>query len=308
MGASPFAFKPGWASIISGFEEGLFGWVAVNFLLGTLSGGNATSAEQALSGPSTSGIIDLGGGSVQLAYAVPPDFAPAELFSGNVSFAGQVHRLHVRSHLHFGLDEARASVGRNLVRGVDGEKPVVHPCLPLGHKAPLGSGLQSEFVGSGDHESCVNLYANLFRNTGCEEPPCLRPDASQAPPMPASILGFSYIYDRTRGVGLLDGDCQLFGNQTASVAQLREATARLCALSPTEAQRRATGCGDSEKWPNFCGDAVYITELLERGFGIDPSRPLTMANKVAGVELVWTLGAIIANANALAQRGERDEL
>lgn len=36
LAASGFAFKPSWARVLSGTEEGLFAWVAVNYAAGTL--------------------------------------------------------------------------------------------------------------------------------------------------------------------------------------------------------------------------------------------------------------------------------
>lgn len=50
-----------------GTEEGAFAWLTLNYLLGNL--GKAPS--------STVAAIDLGGGSVQQAFALPPDAAQA---------------------------------------------------------------------------------------------------------------------------------------------------------------------------------------------------------------------------------------
>lgn len=41
------------------------------------------------------------------------------------------------------------------------------------------------------------------------------------------------------------------------------------------------------------GNRSYLLALLEDGYGFAPSSTLTMANVVDGVELVWTLGAMI---------------
>lgn len=294
LASSAFAFRDDWASIMSGTDEGLFGWVAVNYLLGSLSGIHSST---------TSGVIDLGGGSVQLVYALPPTTACPPEYSSNVSFAGRMHRLYVTSHLGFGLDEARMRAAQKLMQGprVEEGVPVSHPCLPVGHQAVLviGNKLQNAFVGSGKYEQCADLYRSLFDKGTCAIPPCSFGGTFQ-PPLPNSIFGFSYLYDRTRAIGLLDSDAQPFGAQNMSVEDIRKASAELCAMLPAEVEARFAGCEDAAKWANFCGDTTYITVLLEHGFGIGDATPLTMGNKVSGVELVWTLGAMISKANVLA--------
>ncbi len=39
LGASPFRFDPSWVRIISGADEGVYGWIALNYLAGTCLGG-----------------------------------------------------------------------------------------------------------------------------------------------------------------------------------------------------------------------------------------------------------------------------
>ena len=60
-------------SILSGGDEGLYGWVAVNYLLGRIGGGGA--GEVGSEKKTTVALADLGGGSAQLSYAVDADVA-----------------------------------------------------------------------------------------------------------------------------------------------------------------------------------------------------------------------------------------
>jgi Golgi nucleoside diphosphatase len=64
--ASVFAFRDEWARVISGQQEGVFSWVAANYLEGSFAP-DATS---------TVGVVEMGGGTPWPAAAPPPLTAP----------------------------------------------------------------------------------------------------------------------------------------------------------------------------------------------------------------------------------------
>ena len=100
-------FKCEWATLLDGYDEGLYGWVTVNYLLGTLY----PPVEE-----ESAGIIDLGGGSVQIVFQTPePLNAPAG-YMQKLSFGEREHSIYVRSHLGFGLDAARSEIFDLLVQ------------------------------------------------------------------------------------------------------------------------------------------------------------------------------------------------
>jgi Golgi nucleoside diphosphatase len=57
----PFYYEKGFAKIISGEEEALYGWITVNFLKGTFS---------ALQRQTSYGALDVGGASTQNTFKV----------------------------------------------------------------------------------------------------------------------------------------------------------------------------------------------------------------------------------------------
>merc|ERR1719182_1015835 len=87
-----------------------------------------------------------------------------------------------------------------------------------------------------------------------------------------------------------------------SVAEIDRAGAELCALDPKATAARFAAHQDASKSHNFCGDVAYLSTLLTV-FGFPESHPLTMTNKIKDIELVWTLGAMLAKSAELAAGG-----
>ena len=68
-----------WARIISGEEEGGYGWLAANWLAGTLNG----DGEKALT--NTIGALDLGGASTQISFRPTSESILASYFLVSVN-------------------------------------------------------------------------------------------------------------------------------------------------------------------------------------------------------------------------------
>lgn len=304
--ASPFQFQREWAYILSGKEEGIFGWVTVNYLRGSIL--NHRGRIRVKDAPPPTAVMDLGGGSVQLVYSLPPDVAAPDEYSGEIDLGGRKYTLYSASHSNFGLNHAREVVGEFLANAtrLGDVHPGRHPCIPDEHEAVVASGyLQHQpFIGTGSFEGCKDAFLRLFSpDAPCatfSSSPCAF-DKSHQPPLPATVFGFSYLYDRTRAIGLLDGVIETFGTQQMTISDIESATKALCAMPSSEQMQRCKDCDDARDWLNFCGDATYLAVLLRHGFGIPPDMTLTMGNKVNDVELVWTLGAIIMKTATMPQ-------
>ena len=116
----PFNFTDDAVKILSGEDEGSFAWVTVNYLLGNLGQGLG----------STVAVVDLGGGSVQLSYAVSDTVAASapKGYVRQLSGLGKSYNVYVHSYLGYGLMAARAAVLK-----LAGEKDG-HPCIAAGFK------------------------------------------------------------------------------------------------------------------------------------------------------------------------------
>ena len=77
LSKSVFNFENHWARIIPGRDEGMYGWIAANYLSGTLNHGDITS---------TMGVLEMGGASMQVSF-VPHDLTtvdPDDLITVNL--------------------------------------------------------------------------------------------------------------------------------------------------------------------------------------------------------------------------------
>ena len=287
LSGTGFLFRCEWATLLDGRDEGLYGWVTVNYLLDALYPGGSEPA----------GIIDLGGGSVQIVFP-SSESAPAG-YSEALDFAGRNHKLYVKSHLGFGLDAARTKVLDLVVRNAS---PVTHPCLPLGASATHNGVM---IAGGGDYKHCKKLVKKLFDDddTPCKhgKGKCSFGGAFQ-PALPKTFYGFSYLFDRTAAIGLLDGKPTTYGTATMTRDDIEHAAKAICGLNKDAVAAKFSAANDAAKSANFCGDAIYLEALLD-AFGFDDHTPMTMTNKIKDVELVWTLGAMLAKSAELANGG-----
>ncbi|PFH37604.1 GDA1/CD39 (nucleoside phosphatase) family protein [Besnoitia besnoiti] len=85
---NPFRFHPAWARVISGEEEGIYGWLAVNSVRGSLS----ADPEK------TVGALDMGGASTQITFS-PVHTSVLEDF--NAVHLGDTS-IHLYSHSYLG--------------------------------------------------------------------------------------------------------------------------------------------------------------------------------------------------------------
>lgn len=288
LSAAGVMFRCEWATLLDGRDEGLYGWVTVNYLLETLY-------PPATSEPT--GIIDLGGGSVQIVFSSGDHANAPAGYMQQLDFGGRKHDIYVKSHLGFGLDAARTALLDLLIarRGEANEKPIRHPCLPKGEALEYK---QITFKGEGDWQRCYKLQLKLFDTSSCPHSPCSF-NGSWQPALPSSFNGFSYMYDRTTAIGLLDGVPKQYGSQVMSQQEIVGAGESLCALDKQQAATRFSTHQDASKSSNFCGDVAYVAALIS-SLGFPPTAKLTMTNKIKDVELVWTLGAMLAKSAELA--------
>ncbi|KAL4451373.1 hypothetical protein ABPG77_009445 [Micractinium sp. CCAP 211/92] len=107
LGSSAFRFSPPWARIISGADEGVYGWIALNYLEGRLQAAAAAALEGGPAGvgaAGTLGVLDLGGSSLEVTFAAGS--VPRQEDAVNATLLGATHQLYAHVHHHYGLNDA----------------------------------------------------------------------------------------------------------------------------------------------------------------------------------------------------------
>lgn len=82
-----------------------------------------------------------------------------------------------------------------------------------------------------------------------------------------------------------------------TIAEVRDAAIQFCETDWEMARTFSHAYTRSAQIAHRCLEGLYITTLLEQGFGFDPSsRNITIALEVEGHEVEWTLGFALADA------------
>ncbi|KAL9041504.1 MAG: hypothetical protein Q9214_004087, partial [Letrouitia sp. 1 TL-2023] len=176
--------------VITGQTEGLYGWVAANYLLG---GFDSPKDHEHGKGHHTYGFLDMGGASAQIAFA--PNRTEAERHANDLTLlrmrtldgAAAEYRIFVTSLLEYGVNEARRRYVEVLQKEAGKSKTdeLLDPCLPDGLStttkgdillpgSKVADGEVPTIKGTGQFDECLKkTYPLLDKEAPCSDEPCL---------------------------------------------------------------------------------------------------------------------------------------
>lgn len=174
--------------VIPGETEGLYGWIAANYLLG---GFDAPVSHDHGKGHHTYGFLDMGGASAQIAFA--PNATEAEKHANDlkllrmrkVNGESMDYRVFVTTWLGYGVNEARKRYVEALLEASPGVAELPDPCLPSGLTVTKSGhvilpdsaeaiGEEAHLLGTGTFTECLRrTFPLLDKAAPCEDPPCL---------------------------------------------------------------------------------------------------------------------------------------
>ncbi|KAJ2785511.1 Golgi apyrase [Coemansia javaensis] len=284
--------------VVAGELEGLYGWVAVNYLLGGFGPGRRTH-----------GFLDMGGASAQIAFEPAPGAADArdlaQVTLRTLDGRDRSFGVFVATFLGHGTNEARrryvdqiraaaAAAAATAAAAVD------DPCLARGleerEEAPGGV-----LRGTGSFAGCVAATEPLLNNTACAVEPCLfagvhAPEIDFAAQRFVGVSEYWYASHDYLGLGgVWDAD------------RFEARAAQFCQQPWSEARRLADGDSAAvHRVQMQCFKAAWLVNVLHRGFGL-PRRlepPFESVSHVGDLEASWTLGALLLKVAATIAPGD----
>ncbi|XP_062113671.1 apyrase 2-like [Humulus lupulus] len=278
-------------SVIDGTQEGSYQWVTINFLLGKLGKKYGD----------TVGVVDLGGGSVQMAYAIseaaaakaPKPTEGEDTYVKEMYLKGRKYFLYVHSYLRFGLLAARAEILK-----VSGDSE--NPCILGGYDGSFKYGGQtykasaSSSGSSLDECKIITGKALRIRDT-CSHMKCTFGGVwnGGGGDGQRNLFVASFFFDRAVEAGFVKRSKPV---ATVRPSDFEEAAKRACQTKLKDAKSLYPDV-DESNLPYICMDLVYQYTLLVDGFGLDPWHEITLVKQVKYnndlVEAAWPLGSAI---------------
>ncbi|KAG6763168.1 hypothetical protein POTOM_033706 [Populus tomentosa] len=279
--ASGFAFKDEWARVIEEEERGVYSWVAVNYVHGSL--GNEADK--------TTGIVELDGNSLQITFA-SREVAQVQS-SRRIKLARVTYNLQAQSLPKFGQDAAWESLhDRHSSRDVssssiDREDFVGNPCIPQGHE--LASNISGPKLlmshGTGNFTACRLEVRALLKS---RQEKCLRPPCNIDSPFFMRLQGKPVSQDN------LFFASEFFGLvPRVSLFELEAAGKHYCEDDWDKLKDQHHGIDDLDLL-RYCFSSAYTVALLHDSLGISMNdKRIGFANHTGSVPFDWTLGAFI---------------
>ena len=129
--ASEFQFNPRDAQVIDGKEEGMLGWLSVNYLNRAAS--RSSSSTSKTNSDDQWGVLEMGGASVQFTMPMQPSDTAAvpdeHKLSYRVAGSSSEGQVFTHSFLGLGMESARKAVNDALIA----EGKTEDPCLPTNY-------------------------------------------------------------------------------------------------------------------------------------------------------------------------------
>ncbi|XP_055518124.1 ectonucleoside triphosphate diphosphohydrolase 4 isoform X2 [Leucoraja erinacea] len=335
-----FLFADSHAEVISGKQEGVYAWIGINFVLGRfnhISAGEdsvvkvnvpGTETQAAVVRKRTTGVLDMGGVSTQIAYEVPKTVSFASSQQEEVAknllaefnlgcdahHTDHVYRVYVTTFLGFGGNAARKRYEEQIVykttltnrllgqkTGTSEDIPYLDPCLPVDIKDEIHRDGQTVYLrGLGDFDWCREVIFPLLNKTnetstsisGIYQPPLDYRNSE--------FYGFSEFFYCTEDVLRMGGGYK--------VAKFTKAAKDYCAtkwpvLKERFDRRLYSSHADLHRLKYQCFKSAWMYEVLHRGFSFPVNYTnLKTAQLVYDKEVQWTLGAILYRTRYLPLR------
>ncbi|XP_075999653.1 ectonucleoside triphosphate diphosphohydrolase 1 isoform X1 [Genypterus blacodes] len=290
----PFSYEG--ARILSGQEEGAFGWVTVNYL-----------DDRLMQGLETTGALDLGGASTQISF-VSDTYDGSESPSNSVNFRlyGNDYNLYTHSFLCYGKDQALRMTLAYQTRS--GPSTITDPCFNPGYndtktysvvydspcvsdRRPIRAPASFTHIGQGNFQKCQEAVRNVFNVTHCKYSRCSFNGVFQ-PLVQGPFGAFSAYYFVMNFLNLTDTSIPL--------DTVKERISSYCATPWMQIKQQHPDI-KVKYLAEYCFSATYIITLLTEGYNFtsESYSNLKFIKKIKGSDAGWTLGYMLNLTNMI---------
>lgn len=315
-----FMYEKSWIRVLSGKEEAYYGWVALNYKVGSLGNSSITP---------TLGLLDLGGSSLQIVMEDDGTGDDEHLIRSDIDFIE--HRVLVYSLPEFGLNAAydRAVAMLSQVQmpreGAGDRFEIRHPCLSseflqnytcngcVGQnvadrklsKVKKTAFTSTYLVGEPNWDDCKGIARAVAINSSnldwSQPTGNVNCQASLSSSDRRNILNLTAVNHRTERFHALSGFFVVYNNLNmssgANLTRILDRGQQLCSRSWTDLNKAT---GHQNYAGQYCFQVPYMTSLIQEALCLGDAEII-----FGPVDLSWTLGAVLVDGKFLWQSSIR---
>ncbi|XP_069095790.1 ectonucleoside triphosphate diphosphohydrolase 1 isoform X1 [Pleurodeles waltl] len=302
----PFDYQG--ARIITGQEEGAYGWITINYLLGKFVQDESwLSFFPGLKGSETFGALDLGGASTQITF-VPENDIESPDNSLHFRLYGRSYNVYTHSFLCYGKDQALQQLFASNIKPTD--TILQDPCFNVGYTRNVNvTGLYKnhctaayrkslnvtnvQVIGTGNHDQCLQNVLEIFNRSQCTYSRCSFNGVFQ-PHLQGDFGAFSAFFFVMDFLKLADI------KNPKSLEDAKETVRKFCSRPWQEVKVEFPKT--KEKYlSEYCFSGTYILSLLEVGYGFNSTSwdSIRFVGKISGSDAGWTLGYMLNLTNMI---------
>ncbi|NXL70061.1 ENTP8 diphosphohydrolase, partial [Leptocoma aspasia] len=302
----PVAFKG--ARILTGEEEGAYGWISINYLLDSFTK-YSPKAHMWLHPEAANifGALDLGGASTQITF-MPEGSVLSQNEASGFTLYGYSYNIYTHSYLCYGQNEMLKRLAKELIVSSPSTR-VHHPCYPKGYnetvslssfraspctdgsdpRLPLGDSTVT-LEGRGNTSGCLAALRKLFNFSACGQSQDCTFDGVYQPPLRGQFIAFAGFYYTFNFLNL---------THQQSLSEVNTTVLSFCSRNWTELVQSFPQ--DLKYLHTYCSMGIYILTLLLDGYKFNKHTwsNIHFSRQAANTDIGWTLGFMLNFTNMI---------
>ncbi|XP_017265520.1 ectonucleoside triphosphate diphosphohydrolase 3 [Kryptolebias marmoratus] len=303
LSSLPFDFRN--ASIMTGQEEGLYGWITVNYLKGNFLEKNLWNTYVHPHSSETVGSMDLGGASTQIAFQVQESRNGADYLK--VKLYGYPYTVYTHSFLCYGKNEADKRILDKIIQGSSNQSNIRNPCYPEGYSTTMKASdvyntectekpknynpNQNLFLfGDPDSRKCGEIVKSIFDFKNCLSSQCSF-DGVEQPPVTGEFMAYAGFFYLARALNLTG---------TSDLDQFKATVRNFCHTQWTVLKNEKEGINEKHL-RTYCYGTHYVLTLLVDGYKFDNEtwKNIHFEKSIKETHIGWSLGYMLSLSNMI---------